>query len=251
MTAPFQQLQIERLIPAQIDAALEKQPIAYLPLGTYEFHGAHLPIGLDSLTAQRLCLEAAQRLGGLVFPPFYYGWGNNGYPWNIMTHDDQALVSLLLVTLQRLQDMGVQLTILFSGHGQTEQVDLLKKVESDWRSAENGMHVLALSFHDAPNLPIQPDHAALFETSLLAAFEPQLVHIDQLPDMESHPANDPGGDTWGAHRGDPQHTLYGIFGTDPRLYDERKGNKLGKGLIDWFTAEIRSRVAKLNEIDKS
>ena len=81
-----QNVRLELLTPSEIRTALAARSVVYVPLGTYEWHGEHLPIGLDALTAHGICLEAAARDGGLVCPPLYYGTGggHSAYPWTIM-----------------------------------------------------------------------------------------------------------------------------------------------------------------------
>ena len=59
----------ERLHPAELRAVLERAPIAFVPVGTLEFHGEHLPFGVDSFEAHALCLRTAERCGGVVLPP--------------------------------------------------------------------------------------------------------------------------------------------------------------------------------------
>jgi creatinine amidohydrolase len=61
------------LLPRQLRARREAFPVAWLPLGTLEWHGRHLPLGQDGVVAEGICLEAATALGGVVFPPVYYG----------------------------------------------------------------------------------------------------------------------------------------------------------------------------------
>ena len=66
-------VQYERLRPAQIVARRTAYPVAYLPLGTIEWHGEHNPVGLDSLKMHALLVRCAREIGGLVFPPLHYG----------------------------------------------------------------------------------------------------------------------------------------------------------------------------------
>ena len=82
MTADLQHVQAEFLLPHEVDAALAARSVVYLPLGSVEFHSAHLPIGLDGLNAHGVCLRAAARSGGIVLPTLYYGvgGGHTAYP---------------------------------------------------------------------------------------------------------------------------------------------------------------------------
>src|SRR2546428_8127315 len=97
MTSDLQAVQAELLLPHEVDAALGVRSVAYLPLGSIEFHSAHLPIGLDGLTAHGVCVRAAARSGGMVLPPPYYGarGGPTSYPPTIMASSDYPLRALL------------------------------------------------------------------------------------------------------------------------------------------------------------
>ena len=59
----------ERLRPEEVLKMRSKCPVAYLPIGTIEWHGEHNPVGLDTLKIHKLAIKCAQRSGGLVFPP--------------------------------------------------------------------------------------------------------------------------------------------------------------------------------------
>lgn len=63
---------IYRMRPSELVEQRKKLPVAYIPLGTIEWHGMHNPLGADGLQAQELCKRCA-REGGVVFPTVYYG----------------------------------------------------------------------------------------------------------------------------------------------------------------------------------
>lgn len=66
------EVRFDRMIPAQVIARREACNVAYLPVGALEWHGAHMPFGTDYLIVNWLAEEAAQRFGGVAFPPIYY-----------------------------------------------------------------------------------------------------------------------------------------------------------------------------------
>lgn len=231
------QVQVEYLSPAELDAALADAPIVYLPLGTIEFHSSHLPVGLDALTAQGLCIDAARRTGGLVLPPVYQGTGGGHatYPWTIMMPSATAIRSNLQHTLYRLEEFGVQQTVLFSGHFPDEQLDLIDGLAAEWNTDQDKtMHVLATGVNRCPDAPISPDHAGVFETTLLHAYWPELVHLNRLPSLDVHPSVDPGDDVHGLHRHETTHPLWGIFGPDPRHVDLSTSVDLRQFLAGWL-----------------
>jgi creatinine amidohydrolase len=199
--------QIECLRPAQIEAALADRSLIYLPLGTIEWHCHHLPVGLDAMTAHGLCLLAAEESGGLVWPVLYYGTGggHGAFPWTVMMPDRSEIEALLTLTLKRLGQMGVAEVILFSGHFADEQLQMIDALAEGWNAQGHPTHVKAFAVNrtDAPGLP--PDHAGLFETTLLAGLTEGLIDLRALgedPDL--------------IDRFDPTSPLWGIVGTDPR-----------------------------------
>src|SRR5262249_3744559 len=61
------------LHPRDLRERREECPVAWIPLGTLEWHGKHLPLGLDGVVPEEACLRAAREIGGVVFPTVYYG----------------------------------------------------------------------------------------------------------------------------------------------------------------------------------
>jgi creatinine amidohydrolase len=234
-------VQAELLLPHEVVAALAGRSVAYLPLGSIEFHAAHLPIGLDGLTAHGVCLRAAARGGGIVLPPLFYGvgGGHTSYPWTIMVGSDLPLRELLAASLNRLQDFGVRTVVLFTGHFSDEQLALIDDVAASWNAGRPRprLRVLALAVNRA-QARVAPDHAGVFETSLLSALRPDRVRLDMLPPLEQAPSIDPGGDVQGSHRHDPAHPLHGVFGPDPRTFDPARSGDLLEEVVAWTTAQV-------------
>lgn len=234
-------VRLELRLPSEIRAALAARSVVYVPLGTYEWHGEHLPIGLDAMTAHGISCHAAMRDGGLVCPPLYYGTGggHGQYPWTIMT-DGNTLRPLLVQTLRRLEDFGVETAILLSGHFAGEQLELIGQLERDWTAGGNRMRVRALDVSMPGGLSLAPDHAAIFETTLLGALWPDRVKLDKLPPLATVPSIDPDGNEMGPQRHSPDHPLFGIFGPDPRRYDPAVGPTLLDEMVNWLVREVRA-----------
>lgn len=54
---------LDELDPAALEARLEAKASLVLGLGTIEWHGLHLPLGLDLLKAHALAERTAERAG--------------------------------------------------------------------------------------------------------------------------------------------------------------------------------------------
>ncbi len=57
-----------RLSQPEIRAALQRNPLVLVPLGSVEQHGPHLPTGTDFYASQGIAEAVAERLDGLVLP---------------------------------------------------------------------------------------------------------------------------------------------------------------------------------------
>jgi len=66
-------VEYHKLRPRQVVERREACPVAYLGLGTLEWHGFHNPLGVDGLKAHGVACYLARRIGGVAMPPLYWG----------------------------------------------------------------------------------------------------------------------------------------------------------------------------------
>ena len=231
--------QAELLLPHEIDDALAKRSVVYIPLGSIEYHSLHLPVGLDGLNAHGVCIRAAARTGGIVLPALYYGVGGGHtiYPWTIMANSGSAISDLLTETLRRLASFGVKVAVLFTGHFSDEQLALIDELADRWNASGSGLKALALSVNRT-DVRTAPDHAGVFETTLLSSMWPDRVQLDRLPSLSEVPAEPSDPIAGHDHRHDPAHPLWGVMGPDPRAYDPDHANALLADIVSWTTAQV-------------
>jgi creatinine amidohydrolase len=217
----FRSVQMELMRPGQVRDALAAKSVVFIPIGALEFHQEHLPLGLDALNAHGLTCLTAARFGGIVLPPLYYGTGGShkNYPWTIMMDGEAEITAQLEKTLSRLEEFRVDLAVIFTGHFAPEQLDMISAIAEKWSQGTHHMKVIDLAI----NMPLEsapsPDHAGVFETTVLSRFEPETIDLSKLPSIQEAPAIDPDGDPYGLHRHDPSHVLWGVFGPDPRNFE--------------------------------
>ncbi len=229
-------VQMELLRPHQIQAVLDHTSTVYIPLGSIEWHCEHLPVGLDGLTAHGVCLRAALNSGGLVYPPLYFGTGggHSDYPWTVMMADESEIRALLEHLLRRLERFGVAKAVLFSGHFAPGQLDMIAAIAAAWNASEMRLAVVARGINMAEGLAIAPDHAGIFETTMLYALWPDRVDLDRLPALDAaHPLTDDFEDS----RHDPTHPIWGVFGPDPRNFDPTAAPALLADVARWLAAQ--------------
>src|SRR5438445_12763990 len=66
-------VQYELMRPPEIVRERSRLPLVFIPIGPIEWHGPHLPMGMDGLHAHMVAVEVAQRVGGVVLPIYYIG----------------------------------------------------------------------------------------------------------------------------------------------------------------------------------
>jgi len=245
----------EFLRPAQIVSRRTACPVAYLPLGGLEWHGEHNPVGLDALKAHALCCVLADRLGGLAFPPPW--WGDNradicevvfgphhipslpedhvpriaakmGLPAEAFLQggvrhgvpDTWDFFSELVErSLYQLQTLGFEIAVLICGHYPTRG----PANQALERFGQYGrLKAFALCEHDLITAQgYQGDHAARWETSLMLAFYPELVDLETLGDNLEEPP-------------------LGVLGVDPR---GTASAEYGVEAVEAIVASVRGKLA--------
>jgi creatinine amidohydrolase len=219
------EVQYERLLPYQMEAALAQCPTAFVPLGTLEWHGVQNALGLDAIKAHALCVRAAERGGGVVLPPLFGGVGGVDQPYTIVmepepTFHSRVLEPWLSILCSELKRVGFRAVIMLTGHyGASQQITVRE-------TAVRETQRLAIPILGTPEYWLAldagylGDHGGQFETSLLMALIPGLTDLSQL-------------------KGDPP--FQGIGGGDPRLSTVEEGERIS-GVIAARLATLAQRM---------
>lgn len=173
---------------------LQETSLVYFPVGSMEFHGPHLPLGLDSMHAHQFCLAAAEITGGLVLPPTYWGAnGHEGYPGSLLVKE-RTFRAIVRDVFDLLADNGVKLIVATTGHWPARQGKTLERMAKDAMKKRPETTILALHpFRSTPGADTIK-HAGKLETSLMLALRPELVHMEKLDEVDD-PLNGIGIDT--------------------------------------------------------
>lgn len=239
-----------RLTPNEFLSRLTAAPVAYLPLGTLEWHGPHLPLGSDYLQSQAFFMEVASRVGGIVLPPLFLGpdsmkvfKGAEYYGMDMLQKaspepmqltgsaywvPDTLFSGIIDAVLRQLHRVGFRIVVAH-GHGPSTRhfIDNLEELEKKhnltimclWRNADE---------RDSQT-EFQYDHAAANETSLMMALHPSLVKMEELPEsLEEEPL--------------------GLLGKDPRVYASAEhGQRIISLHLDRMEALLREQLVQLGK----
>jgi creatinine amidohydrolase len=222
----------EELTPTAFRERLAEAPVAYLPLGTIEWHGEHLPLGSDGLQSRDFFTMLAQKVGGIVYPMLFLGpdrkelvngeelYGMDlyiGEAGSKKAYQSQKLdgssywigeqdFKIMMEAILKQVSRSAFKVLVAHGHGPSTGF-LIDHLE-EWEQAY-GLKILHCWGHrDEEGMGIMVDHAAMNETSLLMALRPELVKMEFLP-------------------ADTSEWPVGVGGKDPRIWaSPEKGREI-------------------------
>ena len=151
----------------QVEEYLERDDRVVLPIGSTEQHG-YLSLATDVILAERVSVEAAERLGVPVMPvlPFGVAPGFTAYPGTVSVRLE-TLVAVLSEALDALHGQGFRRFLVVNGHGGNAGAE---QPLLDWARAHDPAR---LRFHSwyageramaaAEALSPNPSHANWFE----------------------------------------------------------------------------------------
>jgi creatinine amidohydrolase len=190
----------ELMRPQQIIEARTRASIAYVPIGPMEWHGPHLPVGMDMLHAYRMALEAERLTGGVVLPPLplgtetytdaerlrhrgftgderVYGMDYPGFSVPSLYVEESAMGVAVHEVIRALKRQAFRVIVIVNGHGAQNHRATLQRIAVE-QSEPGHVAVLLTGYLYDTNYR---EHAAIGETSFLLAYHPETVDLDALP----------------------------------------------------------------------
>ncbi|WP_217423983.1 mycofactocin biosynthesis peptidyl-dipeptidase MftE [Agromyces sp. Marseille-P2726] len=165
------------------------RPVVFVPVGSTEQHGPHLPLDTDTLVASVVATELAARLtaagtDAVVAPAIAYGASgeHQGFPGTVSIGTEA--LAFLLLEYGRSASSWFDRVVFVNGHG--GNVEALARSVPVLVSEQRAVAwVPCVPGPDATRDGIPVDaHAGRSETSVLLAIDEARVHVDRL-----HPGN--------------------------------------------------------------
>lgn len=178
--------------------AIDKAIPVIVPLGSIEQHGAHLPVAVDTIqvTAIAEAIERTMTSDALVLPTLWLGASDHHRDFAGAVSVSASVYATMIKSIARsLLAPGFNRIFFLNGHGGNEVPAslALSELVADDDAADAAHLVLASWWHlardalDARRLGMATSaitHACEYETSLMMAVRPDLVHHDRAT---SHP----------------------------------------------------------------
>jgi creatinine amidohydrolase len=205
------EVRFELLRPGELNAEQKRSPLVFLPVAPLEYHGPHLPVGVDPINATQCALEACRRLGkGVVHPTLYWGTERERPDWMLESlgfnkgdwvvgmdfptaiwkshYQPEHLFGLVVsATLEMLISTGYKIIVIVNGHGASNQLETLERLAGHYSHTTDALVVWKLALPLEVSEKNQAGHADLVETSLMMYFEKELLGSRTLVDLSTLP----------------------------------------------------------------
>lgn len=184
-------VELDRLTWPEVKAEIESgRDTVVIALGATEQHGPHLPLATDALIGDRLARLVADRLDAFVAPTVRIGCSKHHleFPGTLSIAEEtfHRIVADLVISLAR---GGFRRVVLLPTHGGNfqplavalEQLGPIEGVEVRALTDLGALFAIAQVGQDEHGVPLGEGglHAGEWETSMLMAIHPELVHPER------------------------------------------------------------------------
>jgi creatinine amidohydrolase len=183
-------LELDRLTWPEVEAAIEAgRDTVVMALGATEQHGLHMPLATDALIGDRLARIVAGRLDAFLAPTLRIGCSQHhvGFPGTISLNEP-TYHALIADLVRSLLSGGFERIVLLPTHGGNfaPLAGAVEKLEDVERAKVLALTDLGVLFEIAQigereyGVPLGEGglHAGEWETSLMLALHPELVHME-------------------------------------------------------------------------
>lgn len=202
------------LRPDELDQAWSERPLAIIAWGALEWHGPHLPLGLDGIIAEHFAEQLAEKTHGVLLPPCWMPITTLPHPASLQIRTE-AFRMLVDDLLEGLYVAGARVVCIVTGHyAQGHEIEMY---EAAIRAMDGhaGYRVLAATPLEVLGDESLLDHAARWETAQLQTLRPDLIHLEALP-------------------AEIKARRHAVLGEDPRAANPEEGKQvLDKALATW------------------
>ena len=229
--------------------ALKRGAVMILPIGSTEAHGPHLPLATDVIISEEMSRRAAQKLTGqgieaFVLPPLSYSVTDFSADFaGTISIKKETAVALMRDICVSLYGQGARLVVVANSHLEPEHVASINEAIEQVKAETNR----TVAFPDkrrrrwAATLTEEfrrgDCHAGAYETSLVMAARPELVHQELRENLERVPISIAEKIREGARTFNEAGGTEAYFG-NPREASSEEGETTYAALSDMIVAAV-------------
>jgi creatinine amidohydrolase len=189
----------EEVVGFRVEKTISETPLAILPLGSLEYHGPHNPLGTDSIIISGIAERVAVRTKGLLFPTVAFTQcpAQTAHFQGTFSIRPEVMTMYFADILRNMLNLGIRKVFILNGHdgnigpgrGATSQVANetgdASLLFANWWEFLSGDMMRAIAMFKQSNGG--HGHGGPLETSAVAAFRPDLVHLEKSRDLPEPP----------------------------------------------------------------
>jgi creatinine amidohydrolase len=204
------EIKFELLRPSQLIDEQKRCSLVFVPVAGLEYHGPHLPLGVDPLNASFTAYEVCKRMEkGVVLPTLFWstererpGWmaENLGFrctdwivgmdfpsaTWKSHYYQEHIFGLVLASKIEMLTNHDYKVVVIVNGHGAINHIAAIDRISKHYSHTSDSLVVWGLAL---PRELIDKNlvgHADLYEISLMLYYQ-TLLGSDSLVDLSALP----------------------------------------------------------------
>lgn len=210
MAENTRKINYELLRPAELLRERERCPLIFIPVAPLEYHGPHLPIGMDPINATLCAYEICKRVGkGVVFPTVYCGTERERPSWMLESlgfqatdwvvgmdfptalwkshYEQEHIFAMILAShIEMLIAQEYKLIAIVNGHGAVNHMETIERLSQHYSHTTEASVIWNIAFPDQITTENLAGHADFYETSLMLYLqefydESPIVDVTALP----------------------------------------------------------------------
>lgn len=262
MNDRIREVSFELLRPGQIIEEKKRCSLVFIPVGGLEYHGPHLPLGVDAINATIVAREVCKAINkGLVIPTLYWSTERERPPrmaeglgfkpddwivgmdfpsaqWKSHYYQEHVFALVLASKIEMFINHGYKVIMIVNGHGAVNHMETIERLSKHYSHVSNCTVEWGLALPDEITEKNLVGHADIYEVSLMMYYQ-TLLGEDELVDMRTLPVKGKqikyqdysivDGLGFGSTP-DPEQ----IVRTDPRNASKELGEKIFKDIVKKF-----------------
>ena len=176
-----------------------EHPLALLPVGSLEYHGPHNPLGSDSIIISAIAERVAARSNALLFPTVTFTQcpAQTAHFQGTLSLRPEVMTAYFADILRSILHLGFRKVFVLNGHdgnigpGRGAIAQVADETKDSTLLLASWWEFLSLETIKASGVFHQSNgghgHGGPLETSAVAAFRPDLVHLDKARDLPEPP----------------------------------------------------------------
>jgi len=200
----------ELLRPGQIIEEQKRCSLVFIPVGGLEYHGPHLPLGVDAINATIVAREVCKAINkGLVIPTLYWSTERERPPkvaeglgfkptdwivgmdfpstlWKSHYYQEHVFALVLASKIEMFINHGYKVIMIVNGHGAVNHMETIKRLSKYYSHVSDCAVEWGLALPDEITKKNLVGHADIYEISLMLYYQ-ALLGKDELVDMGTLP----------------------------------------------------------------